>query len=152
MLTLEVKGWDEVQRRLQAMAQAAPEGVAEGVWKVANDILTEADQLCPESPHGSGTLRRSGNVEALTSGDGRLIGARIGYGAQAEDYAVAVHEHLSEHSPYSWRVAVATGHGVRWSRPGSGPKFLERPLLAAMPTFVEHVASVVRERLARASQ
>jgi hypothetical protein len=52
------------------------------------------------------------------------VSVRLSYGGNAHPYAIAVHEHLSALSPYSWRHAK---NGVTF-RVG-GPKYLERPVM-----------------------
>lgn len=54
------------------------------------------------------------------------IAVHIGVGGPAAPYAEAVHEHLSEHSPPSWKAAEAAGRPVQFSE--GGPKFLERAM------------------------
>jgi hypothetical protein len=56
----------------------------------------------------------------------------MGYGGAAAPYALYVHEALegavSPSPNWSWTKKVARGGQIAWTRPGSGPKYLELPL------------------------
>ena len=60
---------------------------------------------------GGGILRASGHVQEPVR-NGRNISCTLAFGGAAEKYAVAVHEHLSEHSPLSWIISEVFGDGV----------------------------------------
>lgn len=53
------------------------------------------------------------------------------------DYAIAVHEHPSEHDPPSWK-----GVAVQWNV--GGPQFLARAIHEAQPTLLSDIASDMR--------
>lgn len=86
-------------------------------------------------PVDLGPLKASGKVhppEYL----GRRVTVELSYGDAATAYALAVHEHPSKHSPPSWQ-----GVQVQFSPSGTGPKYLERPLMAAVPTLARDLAA-----------
>lgn len=123
---------------LRRMAKARPLEVARALYIEANLIMTESKRLVPVAPDG-GTLRASGTVDEPVI-DGGNISVEMSYGGAAQAYAIAVHEHLSAHSPPSWIAAEQSGKGIDWSVPGTGPKFLEIPLNKAQSEIGQRLA------------
>lgn len=117
---------------------------AAALYEEGERIMADSQEnYCPVAPDG-GALRSTGHVSPPErTEDG--ITVTLSYGGPAVRYAVPTHEHLSEHSPYSWRVAEARGTGVHWNV--GGPKYLELPVLAAASGFTERVGADARERL-----
>ena len=72
-------------------------------------------------PVDTGALR--GTVFAQTERKGDRATVTIGAGGPAAPYALAIHEHLSKHSPPSWRKGA-----VNFSPAGTGPKYIENPI------------------------
>ena len=72
-------------------------------------------------PVDTGALR--GTIFAQTERKGDRVTATIGAGGPAAPYALAIHEHLSSHSPPSWRKGA-----VNFSPGGTGPKYIENPI------------------------
>jgi hypothetical protein len=137
-----MKGVKEMTSLLKQVAAEFPDRVAAAMYVEAQHIMTEAKRRCPVSPHG-GTLRASGMVSEPER-SGERISVTLSFGGAASDYAIAVHEHLSEHSPPSWVTAEEKGDGVHWSVSGTGPKFLEGPINEAMPSMAARLADKVR--------
>jgi hypothetical protein len=100
-------------------------------------------EFVPVAEKGGGTLRASGHVMPAKI-EGRKISVTMGYGGPSDAYALAAHEHLSEFSPPSWRSAEADGNGVTFHPEGRGPKYLEIPLMGAIPTMAEDIALDVK--------
>ncbi len=138
-LEVQIDGTDELIRNLTAFAARAGEQFAAALYQEAEVIMAEAKQLTPVAPDG-GTLRNSGHVQ-LPQKEGAETSVTLGFGGPARDYAVAVHEHLSEHSPPSWR---SHPHDIHWNVPGTGPKFLETPMLEAAPKLGQRLADRVK--------
>ena len=95
-------------------------------------------------PVDTGALQRSGMVDRPER-HGDEIQVKLSYGGAAQAYALAVHEYPSAHSPRSWRG------GVRWSKPGTGPKYLETPLkiYGTMAGVVTYLVPPIRRALER---
>jgi hypothetical protein len=109
----------------------------------ASALYEEGERIMAESkehfvPVAHGTLRATGFVSPPQFENGEIT-VVLSYGGPAMPYAMAIHEHLSEHSPYSWRVAEQKGSGVHFKI--GGPKYLERPVLEAAPGFTDRVAA-----------
>lgn len=133
-----MKGVDEMIAKLKEIADRFPDRVAAAIYTEAQIVMTEAKRRTPVARDG-GTLRASGRV-SLPVRKGRDISVTLSFGGAADAYAIAVHEHLSEHSPPSWIVAEDQGRPVRWTTPGTGPKFLEGPINEAMPDMNARLA------------
>lgn len=118
---VKIEGADRLRRILIDSPGRVAVGVGGALRVEAENIMAESKDLVPID---TGTLRASGFVAPVRV-RGPHVEVEMGYGGAASAYALAVHEHPSEHSPGSWRS------GVTWSRPGTGPKYLERPALAA---------------------
>ena len=93
-----------------------------------------------EVPVDLGTLMGSGNVDNVKRTRDR-VSVEMGYGGAAAAYALAVHEHPSSHSPRSWSGGVVFSKG--------GPKYLERPALAAARGMAGRLARKLRGKLGR---
>jgi hypothetical protein len=111
----------------------------------AEHIKENSMAACPVAPDG-GTLRASHEIVGPVK-DGRDLVIWIQAGGPADDYAQAVHEHMSEHSPPSWIVAEIEGSGIKWNVPGTGPKFLENAARAALPGMRERVTAYAKARM-----
>lgn len=125
-----------VFNRLKAAKARGPQAIAREIYRLNNEIMTDAKQnyvpVEEVGPAGGikGLLRASGTVEKpIIHGDGS-VSCRMFFGGAASAYALAVHEHLSEYSPPSWQKAEASGRGVHFHPDGHGPKYLERPVAA----------------------
>lgn len=127
-VTISVRsiGADTLGEKLRATGRKVPKGAGAALYRLANLIITKAKQsYVPVAPDG-GTLRASGMVGEVRQ-EGNAVSVTMGFGdGPSAAYALAVHEHLSEHSPESWRKH---GQDIRWNVQGTGPKYLEKPFL-----------------------
>lgn len=144
----EFVGLDGVVGRLKILEEAIPELGPKELYKFANIIMTDAKENYV--PVDNGPLRASGMVMEPVI-EGRNISVTMGFGGAAEAYALAVHEHLSDYSPPSWKKAEASGRGVHFSPAGHGPKYLERPVIAHANELVETIAAMTTDAMQRAS-
>jgi hypothetical protein len=127
-----MKGVSEMVALLKQIGQKFPDRVSAALYQEAQVIMTESKRRCPVAKDG-GVLRASGAVSQPVRGAGRNISVTLSYGGAADAYALAVHEHLSVHSPPSWLTAEENGHPVQWTSSGTGPKFLESVINEAKP-------------------
>lgn len=130
-------GFAELESRLDLLKRALPGVVGAALYQEALIDMKEAKKRCPVAPDG-GVLRASGTVDPPAQ-KGRDVFVRSHFGGPAKDYAIAVHEHLSEHSPPSWKKAGQDG--INWTRSGTGPKFLESVILESASTINQRVAN-----------
>ena len=136
-----VVGADLLMQKLATLGPKARQMGAQALYQEALVVKQKAFQLCPKD---KGHLRNSLWVQRpVFDGNEASVTIHCG-GGVAAPYAIAVHEHFSEHSPPSWKqrggksfspTGVASegnwGRSINWSVPGTGPKFLERPVLEA---------------------
>lgn len=102
------------------------------LYRRAEDIMTVSKER--HVPVDLSALKNSGTVH-LPVVVGNSVSVELSYGGPSVKYALAVHEHPSKHSPPSWQ-----GKQITFSPAGHGPKYLERPLLAAQRTLLRDLA------------
>lgn len=118
---------------------------AEGaVIEIGNEVMTDSKENYV--PIDSGNLLRSGFVDdpVRTPDSVELV---MGFGGAAADYALAVHEHPSDISPYSWLAKEGRGEQIQWSKPGTGPKYLQIPFFERAGRMAGDLAEGIRRRL-----
>lgn len=111
-------------RELRSIARKYPAKIGAALFLEANLIVTEAKRRF--TPVDEGTLRGSGKALPPV-GMGITTEVMMTFGDAASAYALAVHEHPSTHSPPSWK-----GKKINWNVTGTGPKYLERPMMDAI--------------------
>lgn len=123
-ISMQITGIDAVIRNITRKGRAIKEATVLGLEKEAHDILLVSQTQFV--PIDTGELMRSGVVVGPNqAADGHHVWFNIRYGVGgAQPYALAVHEHPSEHSPPSW-------HGKTVNFTVGGPKYLEIPLRLA---------------------
>lgn len=127
-----VKGGDKVKKGLTGLIKDLEKRQMQALKIEAEKIMTDSKQNYV--PVDKGTLRNSGVVgDPVKDGDTILIS--IGYGGAAAAYATALHEFPSESSPPTWE-----GKALTFTKPGTGPKYLERPLMKAVDGMTERLA------------
>ncbi len=121
--------------------------------------LIEANRIMKDSkenwvPEDGGDLKESGEVIQVPvgslvgtggsafSGVGHNIVLSYGRVGPTNDYAIPVHEHPSYQSPKVWKGKI-----ISWTKPGTGPKFLERPLKLAQRGMAGRISLIIRTRL-----
>jgi hypothetical protein len=140
MAGLKVKGVDELKRILKQLGDKAPKEAAKALYVEAQNIMSKSkDKYVPVD---TSTLKNSGFVK-LPEITGNKVSITLGYGGAASEYALAVHEHLSEHSPQSWIIAESEGDGVNFNV--GGPKYLEIPLMNAKRGMAKRLARRIQD-------
>lgn len=133
-----ITGIDSVSARLMELVHQFPVQAAQALNEVGEETMTQAKEFTPVE---HGPLRNSGHVIAA---EPDKLDADLRF---ATEYAAAVHEHMSEHSPPSWVAAEAAGRPVKFHPAGTGPKFLERAIQNTARDFEERIAKKIRSRL-----
>lgn len=128
---MTLQGLDELLGALAAAPQRLLTATGGALYRRGEAIM--ADSKEHYVPVDQGILRDSGHVELPEYVDGG-VQVRLGFGGAAEAYAEVQHEDMSLNHPN-----------------GGGPKYLERPLLAAAPSLLGDVAEDVRAELGIAS-
>src|SRR5205085_3668066 len=110
-ITLKVNGIEKLTEKLkQAAGPAVRKEVAGELYRFAEEVMAASKEIVPVD---TGALMNTGKV-LLPEETGDMISVTPGYGDEAVGYALYVHENLSP--------------TVNWTRPGSGPKYLENPV------------------------
>jgi hypothetical protein len=115
MVEISIKRPYEIVEHLNRLLVEYPNEVKNAVWGELENVLSESKKLCPVD---TGTLRGSGHVNEPTASDGN-IHAEIGY---SQGYAYWVHEIIEN-----------------YHEPPTQAKYLEVPLMAALPTITEKI-------------
>lgn len=130
-----LKGDKEMLEKLRKIAAKAPSLAAAALYHEGERVMRRAKSEFV--PIDLGTLKNSGLVDPPVVQAGQWV-VRLSFGGAASEYALAVHEHLSEHSPYSWRNA--RNPPVKFHPAGRGPKYLEKPLMDAKNGLNKRIA------------
>lgn len=121
---VKIAGWTQLQANLRRFTSRYSERQRLTVRRTMQRVLDRAkDEFVPVDEQ---ELKDSGKLLVSEKG----FSATIVFSAR---HAIPVHEHLSQHSPYSWRVAESSGAGVRFHPAGRGPKYVEKPLMEEVP-------------------
>jgi hypothetical protein len=137
------KGRAEFERNLDVLFESLLPAAGEALHEEAEAIMAVSQ---PRVPVDEGILRASGTVGDIEygggSGPGRasngrftaggnLVQVRLGYGGPAEEYAARQHEELE------------------WSHTVGEAKYLEKPMMEAMPGMEGRIGLRVRRELER---
>lgn len=129
-MRMRIEGGELLDRALKVAGRDARRHMGFALFAEGNRIMEDSKQVVPVD---TGTLRNSGTVmPPQVSGGG--VSVELGYGGLARDYALVIHE-----APREWN----------WSKPGTGPKYLERPVLAAARGLPRRLAGLIRGRILR---
>jgi len=137
-----VRGYEQMIAKMKDLQRRFPDYVAAALYQIAQEIMTEAKRRTPVSS-GGGILRASGRV-SLPVRVGNKVSVTLSFGGAANAYALAVHDHLSIHSPHSWVVAEEAGRGIHWTTPGTGPHFLLDVINEYKPKLLQMLAEKVQ--------
>ena len=122
MTDFAVKGFSQMMASLENMKNDVPKALDKAIYKQAHAIFRKSQRLVPVK---NGYLKGSGVVEGPTNHE-----MLIGYGGPAASYALFVHE----------------GGEKNWSEPGKIAKFLETPVMEAIPGFEQRMAEVCEQQ------
>lgn len=132
-----MKGLNEILKNLERIEKELEQKQMIAVKKEALRIM--GDSLEHYAPQDEGDLIKSSFIDEPIKENGE-INIRFGYGkGKAEEYAVALHEHPSESSPPTWE-----GKNLTFTKSGTGPKYLERPLMKAIDGLAERLAKDIK--------
>jgi hypothetical protein len=89
----KLEGLNTVTKNLKLAIGRAEKAIGGGLYLEGNNIITDAKILTPVDV---GTLKGSGYVTLPNYQDKKII-VEMGFGGNAEDYAVVQHEHVEYH-------------------------------------------------------
>lgn len=123
--------------------------ISAALYQFGQEVLTASQEVVPMD---DGALLNSGHCDTPVD-DGNEISVTVGYGGTAAPYALYVHEALEGPHPidpnWSWAKAAKAGKSIQWSRPGSGPKYLENPLKERQNQLPARIAEAVRRGMGK---
>ena len=126
-----LQGVDNVTRNINAALMEIQNRSAAGLVLAAQTVLRDADSgTSPFVPHDLGNLRNSRFTTSHKKPSNGDPFVRLGYNA---NYAAAVHEMMESPS----------GKPINWTRPGSGPKFLEASLKRNEKKILEIIKTTI---------
>ena len=109
-ISFEILGLERLQQRFQAAAPSIQHEVEKELFQFGEEVMAASKLIVPVD---TGALMSTGHVD-LPVTSGNEVTVKLGYGGPAADYALYVHENMNAN--------------VNWTRPGSGPKYLEGPI------------------------
>ena len=123
---------------LDTVIKASQQGLLEGLI----DLREDMENTNPTIPVLTGNLRASWFIDIKKREN---IAKKYAFAAEAgfstagldpdgKEYAVYVHEMIDE----------AYGKKINWTRPGSGPKFLEKGLIRNTPIIVNRITTSIK--------
>ena len=143
---LTIGGIDKL-KKLARNAPKARQAVKAEIYQFSEEVMSDSKEIVPVR---TGNLMNTGKV-LLPTEQGNTVTVQMGYGDSAVGYAIYVHEALEGPNPidpnWSWAKKVARGGQIDWTRPGSGPKYLERPLKAKQDQLPGRVGDAYRNAL-----
>lgn len=145
-LAADVTGFDELLEGIERVGVSARTALGGALFLEGSGILSLSQQQYVPVQYGA--LRNSG-VVMVPVWDGNTVRVVLGFGGAASAYALAVHEHLSAHSPRSWKTAEAAGHPVQFSH--GGPKYLERPFVERASDLTARVGERIKTAIEQAA-
>jgi hypothetical protein len=129
-MPVRVTGVDEVVRNLNKQIAGIKVRSKGGMYKSVLLVKGKAIKLTPVR---TGNLRQSAYSDVFLRKMGNEIVGEIGYQAA---YAPFVHE----------MTVSRSGNPIRWTKPGTGPKFLERPLKSSTKQIIQILERDARVR------
>lgn len=122
-----VDGLDALREKIESAVSDLPTNAGDGLYQFGEKVMSVSKERVPVD---TGRLMNTGYVSPPVQ-EGNLITVVLGYGT---DYALQVHEDMDPRT--------------HWTRPGSGPKYLENPLKEAEGEMAGDVGEVYRQTLA----
>lgn len=128
----EITGLESLKQNLtERILNKARSGAASELAAIGEEIMTDSKQVVPVD---TGNLMNTGHVAPVEEEpDG--VSVTLGYGGPAASYAMLVHEDLTPNR--------------NWSRPGSGPKYLENPTRQKEPEIPGRLAAAINSALSK---
>lgn len=112
------------------MMRDARQEVSKELYQFGEEIMADSKAVVPVD---TGALMNTGQVTLPQETDDGVIEVTVGYGDTATDYALYVHEELQ----------APSGGTIKYTRPGSGPKYLENPAMAKAPELPGRIRDAV---------
>jgi len=128
------------------ITKAEPQATAKGLFAAGNALLNDAIYQVPKAPFKEGTLRGSARADAPVAD---RLGAEVLVGFNIV-YAHRWHEINARDLPFLRdKLGRAYSHHwpIKWSLPGSGPKFLETKMARNKEKYLRIVGNFLKRVL-----
>jgi hypothetical protein len=135
MMEFKVTGLDDLVQKLKDAKAKLRQNAAKEMYQFAEEIMTDSKQVVPVM---TGALMNTGKVFSPVE-DSTSITVELGYGDASVDYALIVHEELQ----------TPKGGQIKWTRPGSGPKYLQNPFDARSGELAPRLAKAALDSLTK---
>lgn len=132
-ISFTLRGVQAMQSAIDAIAAGMIDDLVIAVREEAEEVMRRAKTEFV--PINESTLMLSGFVNDVVR-KGNDVMVDMGFGGDADEYAMTVHETPSKFDPATWK-----GVNVRFNRGGS--KYLERPLMEATQGMNDRIAKKV---------
>ncbi len=111
----------------------------------------EAENILADSqdnyvPVETDKLRDSGEIVLIPLSGSKVVQAVVQFGRTmpSRAYALAIHEYPSRFSPPTWKSGVT----IQWTKSGTGPQYLAKPLRKARAKMSIRVAAKLKVGIA----
>jgi hypothetical protein len=132
-----MNGLKELLKNLDKIEKDLDRQCMQALKNEAKRIMTDSNEHY--APRDKGNLIEESQVlEPVKIGDTFAIEMGYGFG-ESRDYALPLHEHPSASSPPTWN-----GVALTFTKPGTGEKYLERPLFKAIDGMVNRLAADIK--------
>ena len=125
---IRISGLNKFVNNVNAEVRKIEKVNKRAMFNAVNLIRRSTETKAPKVPIDTGNLRNSWTAAVVPGTSLSTIKMRFGYTA---NYAFFVHE--------------AIGENIKWKRPGSGPKWLERALERERDAIVNEMVETIRE-------
>lgn len=129
-----INGLDALRQKLTDFRKSLPQAVGKAMYQFAEEVM--GDSKGTYVPVDTGALMNTGHVDPPVI-SGTSVTVELGYGDESVGYALIVHEEMTTKS----------GNPINWTRPGSGPKYLETPFKAKQDLVPQRIVDTVTELL-----
>lgn len=125
-----IEGLDQLKHLIDSARRGLKKAVKRELLRHAEEVMTESKQRVPVK---TGALMNTGKVMPPVE-TGTTVQVDLGYGDESVDYALIVHE----------EVNAPSGAAINWTRPGSGPKYLQGPFDEKADELMPRIATAVQ--------
>lgn len=136
----QLDGLDELMSKISEAIPKIREEVGRELYQFGEDIMDESYKRVPVD---TGALMSTGKVMPPTD-EGDEVSVVFGYGDESVGYAYAVHE-MMDILPYA---GARMYQSINWTRPNSGPKYLENPFKEKIDELPDRVRDAVLRTIA----
>jgi hypothetical protein len=149
-MDFKINGLEELIQRLNDSRRKLRQNVAKEMYQFAEEIMTDSKQVVPVL---TGALMNTGKVFPPVE-DSNSVTVELGYGDESVDYALIVHEELdmsrgSVFGPLRKGAKRIAPHPINWTRPGSGPKYLQNPFDQKSDQLAPRLAKAASDALTK---